>query len=56
MEEIAGKPGLVNMSKFLEIGDPFEENEFQLVKKDMPIGKSQDTFGKLQDGKLVVAD
>lgn len=52
MEEVAGKPCLLSMSKFLEIGDPFEENEFQLVWNDMPIGKSQDTFLKTPKQKV----
>lgn len=39
MEQVAQKPSLLCMIKFLEVGDPFKENEFQLVKKGMPVDK-----------------
>lgn len=56
MEQAAHEPGLLSMSRFLEVGDAVEEKLISAGKERYDNVKSWNIFGKFQDEGFVVAD
>lgn len=56
MDQAAHKPGLLSMSKFLEVGDAVKEKLISAGKERYANGKSWNISGKFQDEGFVVAD